>query len=65
MAPLPNDPLKGSDLPDPKLPDPLPDDGFENNMYTIIAIVAAILLVAFVVGVPSEVGQVSPPPAMP
>jgi hypothetical protein len=61
MALLPDEPKLG----DPKLPDPLPDDGFDRNMYTIIAIAAAILLVAFVVGVPSEVGQVTPPAAMP
>jgi hypothetical protein len=61
MSLLPDKPHLG----DPKLPDPIRDDGFDGNAYTIIAIVAAILLVAFVVGVPSEVGQISPPASMP
>jgi hypothetical protein len=50
MALLPDDPNLNTNL-----PDPLPDDGFDNNVYTIIAIVAALLLVAFVVGVPPAI----------
>lgn len=61
MGLLPDEPKLGT----PELPDPLPDDGFDRNMYTIVAIVAAILLVAFVIGVPADVGQVTPPAAMP
>jgi hypothetical protein len=41
-----------------------PDDGFDRNMYTIVAIAAAILLVAFVVGVPDQMGHI-PVPAAP
>jgi hypothetical protein len=60
MTLLPDEPRLG----DPKLPDPLPDDGFDRNMYTIVAIAAAILLVAFVVGVPDQMGHI-PVPAAP
>ena len=55
----PDDPLKGPEPPDPVAQ----DDGFENTVWTIIAIVAALLLVAFVVGVPTEVGQGTTSPA--
>jgi hypothetical protein len=59
MALLPDEP----NLDDPKLQDPLPaNDDFDRTVYTIIAIVAALLLVSFVIGVPPPM---TPPAAVP
>lgn len=61
MAILPDEPRLG----DTKLPDPLPSGGLSRNVYTLIAVAIAILLVAYLLGGPWIANSPLGPPPMP
>ncbi len=60
MALLPDEPKLG----DPKLP-AVPSVGGNRRLFRILAVVVAVLFIAYLIGGPGEIGRVSPPAAMP
>lgn len=60
MGLLPDEPKLGN----PKLPD-VPSVGGDRRLFRILAVVVAVLLIAYLIGAPGEVGRVTPPAAMP
>jgi hypothetical protein len=60
VALLPDEPK----LADPKIPD-VPSLRGDRRLIKILAVIVAVLLIAYLVGGPGEVGRVTPPAVMP